>query len=101
MTSQNTTQTPETAPAPRKTSKITVNDRMSNSAYHRCGKPCWWIRLGDGDGARFLRIPEIRGDQYLAVTLDRAEHGLRSGDKLSIGVGPRGKDGVRSHLTLK
>lgn len=99
MDEQNTTQAPETTPAPKKTVKITVHGRMSNSAYHRCGKPCWWIRLGDG--ARFLRIPQIRGDQELAVTLDRAEHGLRSGDVLSIGVGPRTRDGVRSHVTIK
>jgi hypothetical protein len=32
----------------------TSETRMSNSGYHRDGKPTWWVRLGEGDAARHV-----------------------------------------------
>lgn len=62
---------------------------MSNSGYHRSGKPNWWARLGSGDNVTWLEIPKVRGDQYLSCEVD-----VPPGTKVYIGCG-KGKDGVR------
>jgi hypothetical protein len=43
---------------------------MSNTGYHANGKPNWWARIGSGEGASFLSIPRVRGDENLDVVVD-------------------------------
>ena len=64
------------------TSKLESAGRMSNTGYHQNGKPCWWARIGSGDGARFLTIPRVRGDQMLSCVVD-----VEPGTVVSIGAG--------------
>lgn len=64
-------------------------DRMSNSGYHRAGKPNWWARVGSGPEASWLRIGQVRGDQLLDVQVD-----VPPGTTVHIGCG-RGRDQVR------
>lgn len=71
--------------------KVVGRVRMSNSAYHRGGKPSWWMRIGSGDSAKFVDIPQIRGDSTLEVTVDLPP-GTAS---VTIGAG-KGSDGVRA-----
>jgi hypothetical protein len=63
---------------------------MSNTGYHVNGKPCWWARVGSGDGARFLTIPRVRGDQMLSCVVD-----VEPGTVVSIGAGKG------SHKTIR
>jgi len=73
-------------------SRIKSSDRMSNSGYHRSGKPCWWARIGSGKAAQWLKLGQVRGDQYLDVIVD-----VEPGTVVHVGVG-RGRDGVRERV---
>lgn len=68
--------------------------RMSNSGYHRSGKPNWWARVGTGSEAKFLPIPRVRGDEYLTAEVD-----LPEGTEVFIGAG-KGKDSVRETIVI-
>lgn len=72
---------------------VTAGDRMSNSAYHRAGKPVWWARVG-GD---FLDVPRVRGDEKLTFTIP--SH-LPAGTRVDFGVGPV-DGGVRRFHTVR
>jgi len=88
-----TTQTPQ-APWTSETSDI----RMSNSGYHRCGKPNWWARVGD----RFLDIGQQRGDDYLEISREIIES-LRTDERVTVhyGCGPKwSKDCRRGSFTI-
>ena len=70
--------------------------RMSNRQYHIHGKPTWWARVGAGENAIFLPIGRVRGDCYLYATVE-----VPDGTELVyIGVGPRGRHGVRETIRI-
>lgn len=72
---------------------VKSTDRMSNSGYHRSGKPNWWLRRTDKGDGNFVDIPRVRGDEKLDIKLD-----LEPG-KYTAGAG-RGSDGVRHSFTV-
>lgn len=82
-----------------RTITLRSSDRMSNTQYHKCGKPCWWARVGTGDNARFLKIPRVRGDVALDVEIDCDEESLPEGTVINFGVGNRDR-GVRESYTV-
>lgn len=51
-------------------SRIATRQKMSNTGYHKNGRPTWWARTGSGDDAQFLDIPEVRGDRHLDCVVD-------------------------------
>lgn len=51
-------------------SRIKTKYCMTNTGYHSNGKPTWWARVGKGDGATFLEIPDVRGDYRLDCIVD-------------------------------
>lgn len=59
-------------------SKIQFSDCLSNSGYHREGKPNWWAMI---DG-KFVEIGWHRGDRPLCV-----EVAVPVGTQVEIGVG--------------
>lgn len=72
------------------TSRLKTRDRMSNTGYHRNGKPTWWARVGSGDDATFVRIPWTRGDDYLDCVVD-----LPPGTTVFCGAGKGSRKTVR------
>ena len=78
------------------TSRIRTTTRMSNTAYHQLGKPNWWVRIGAGDTARFLRIPQVRGDAYLDVEVD-----LPPGTTVYCGAGKGSHKTVRETVVTE
>lgn len=76
-------------------SKLSSNgERMSNAGYHANGKPVWWARVGQGDNARFLEIPHIRGDQSLECVVD-----VEPGTTVHIGAGKGTHKTIRLTVT--
>ena len=53
-----------------KTVTIASRSKQSNSAYHRTGKPTWWVAYQAGDKREFVKIPYTRGDVRLEVTIE-------------------------------
>lgn len=45
---------------------------MSNTKYHKCGKPNWWIAYTtEKEGSlNFVKIPAARGDRKLVVSVE-------------------------------
>lgn len=77
--------------------RILVESRrkMSNTSFHRrCSgrQKFWWLR--SVDRGEFVRIPEVRGDEYFEMQLD-----LPPGT-YTLGCGPRGDFGVREEFTV-
>lgn len=70
--------------------------RMSNRQYHIHGKPTWWARIGSGPDAVFLPIGRVRGDSYLNIEIDVPDDTT----EIHIGVGPRGRHGVRETIRI-
>ena len=80
-----------TAPMPE-TSTAKSTQRMSNTQYHRWGKPKWWAKTpGTGN---FLDLPYTRADEYLLALLS-----VPPGTVIEIGAGPRSSHGVRETIT--
>ena len=78
--------------APVKVNVYTGNT-LSNSGFHRAGKPNWWLQRDATKG--FVRIPQIRGDQRVDLDLE-----LTPG-AYTLGTGPtRGKDSRRIHIQV-
>ena len=73
-----------------KLTRVVSHDRMSNSGYHRGGKPNWWLRRSTGE---FLKIPWVRGDKIFDEELE-----LSTG-VYTLGVG-KGRDGVRTKILV-
>ena len=67
---------------------------MSNRQYHAYGCPTWWARVGSGDNAVFLPIPKVRGDYPLNCNVQVNDDVT----EIYIGVGPKGKYGVRETI---
>lgn len=69
--------------------RVYCSDRMSNSGYHRGGKPTWWARVD----STFAKFQMVRGDSKLdqAATIELPGDGIYT---LNCGAG-KGKDGVR------
>lgn len=72
---------------------VEATSRMSNSGYHRSGKPNWWLRRTDKGPGNFVDIPRVRGDEKLNIKVD-----LEPGT-YTAGAG-KGKDGVRHTFTV-
>jgi hypothetical protein len=68
---------------------------MSNSGYHRCGKPNWWARIGQGDSAQFCKMKSVRGDEFLLIEVEVPD----DTSQVFIGAG-KGKDGVRETINV-
>lgn len=77
-------------------SRIKTTQRMSNTGYHANGKPNWWARIGEGDSARFLRIPPVRGDKYLDIEVD-----LPAGTTVYCGAGKGSHKTVRETVVTQ
>lgn len=74
--------------------RVRSSNRMSNSGYHRSGKPTWWARVGD----TFARFGQHRGDSKINAwgTISLECDGIYTMD---MGVG-KGKDGCREKDTI-
>ena len=77
------------------TVRLHSDSRMSNRQFHLAGKPKWWARIGSGDTARFLSLPDVRGDEALDCEVDVPD-GTR---QVAFGVGPKDK-GIRQTVSL-
>jgi hypothetical protein len=53
-----------------KTINIKSRSKMSNSAYHRTGKPTWWAAYKVDGKMTFIKIPYLRGDAQLDCDVD-------------------------------
>lgn len=69
---------------------------MSKQQYRATGQPAWWARIGSGEDAEYLRLPLVRGDQYLDVTVD-VPRGTR---EITIGCGPNNEFGIREVVKI-
>jgi len=77
--------------------KITSDTSLSNSGYHRCGQPNWWVRIGD----RFFDIGRIRGDEKLSVEVEVERHETEQ-IVIHYGVGQSsGRDSVRGSMKVR
>lgn len=72
---------------------VTAGETMSTSGWHRCGKPCWWLRIGD----EFQPIPRIAGRDTFSFVVGPE---VPTGTRFDYGCGS-GKDGVRRHHVVK
>lgn len=83
--------------------QVTVESdgKMSNSGYHRCAKPTWWMRYTDLDHrGDFIAIPRVRGDERLVVTVTLPRHATET-RRITIGCGPRdSRDSVRESMRI-
>lgn len=72
----------QSSPKKAATTHVTSNGRrLSNTAYHKEGKPRWWLRSGPDS---FEKIPSVRGDvafeMYLTLGPGRYTLGVGKGD---------------------
>lgn len=82
---------------------LVCNDRASNSAYHRMGKPTWWARYDGATGKRFLAIPKIRADYDVKIDAELIAEALREcgPGQLVLGYGKHpSRDACRVTFTV-
>ena len=77
-------------------SRLTTSSRMSNTGYHANGKPNWWARVGSGASAKWVEIPQVRGDRYLDCTVD-----LPPGTEVFCGAGKGAYKTVRETVVTE
>jgi hypothetical protein len=53
-----------------KTINIKSRSKMSNSAYHRTGKPTWWAGYKVDGKMTFVKIAYLRGDAQLDCVVE-------------------------------
>lgn len=78
------------------TSRLRSSDTMSNTGFHANGKPNWWARIGSGDTAKFLKIPQVRGDKPLDCEVD-----VPPGTTVHIGAGKGSYKTVRQTVVTE
>jgi len=76
--------------------RLQSHNRMSNRQYHIHGKPTWWARIGSGPDAVFLPIGRVRGDYFLDIEVEVPD----GTEVVYIGVGPKGRHGVRETIRI-
>lgn len=79
--------------------QIKSSDRMSNTQYHKAGKPTWWAYVKVNGETVWATFAKVRGDYHLdtEATIELPGDGEYT---LFTGCGPKDR-GIRESDTIK